>query len=229
MNTPLPRAADGDSPVSATPPVQMPTVVAVAAGAPAKQWLTTASRPMSLQARLDRSMARALPMVRYQLSRLGIIAALGIGALVIAAAAAVFLLLPAHQTVVALHQKLATVSQPIPVTGQVDQTPQRFASTLPSRAQVPALLGTVMAQAASAGVTLDKGTYIYSPASGNRLAHYLFEFPVKADYASVRAFIDKSLIAVPALGLERLHVERKNVADTLIQADVGFVIYLRGS
>ena len=37
------------------------------------------------------------------------------------------------------------------------------------------------------------------------------------------------LAAVPALGLAKLHVERKNVGDTLVSADVGFVIYLRGA
>ena len=184
------------------------------AAASAKQWLTTVPRSVALQARFDRSMVRALPMLRYQVSRLGVVATLGIAAFVIAAAAAAFLWLPAQRSVLALDQQLRSVAQLKPIAGPVDQTPQRFASTLPLRAQVPALLGTVMAQAASAGVALDKGTYVYSPASGNRLAHYLFEFPVKADYASVRAFIDKSLLAVPALGLDKLHVERKNVADT---------------
>ena len=227
MSLPLAPVTDGDPPAGAAP-VGAQEATAVATVMPPKQWLATVSRPLALQARLDISMARALPMLRYQAARLGVVASLGIGAFVIAAASAAFLLLPAQRSVVALNQQLLTVSQPKPVTGQPDQTPQRFASTLPSRAQVPALLGTVMAQAASAGVTLDKGTYVYSPASGNRLAHYLFEFPVKADYASVRAFIDKSLIAVPALGLDKLHVERKNVADTVVNADVGFVIYLRG-
>ena len=50
-----------------------------------------------------------------------------------------------------------------------------------------------------------------------------------SDYGNVRNFINKSLAAVPALGLDKLHVERKNVGDTLVSADVGFVIYLRGA
>jgi hypothetical protein len=89
-------------------------------------------------------------------------------------------------------------------------------------------LGTVLAQAAEAGITLEQGKYTFTPAAGNRLARYTFEFPVKADYASIRAFINKSLTVIPALGLDKLHIERKTVGDTNVSAEVGFVIYLRG-
>jgi hypothetical protein len=75
---------------------------------------------------------------------------------------------------------------------------------------------------------LEQGRYSYTPATPTRLARYTFEFPVKADYGKVRSFINNSLTAIPALGLDKLHVERKNVGDTLVNADVGFVIYLRG-
>lgn len=200
------------APVAATPRAMLPAVV----------------RSMPLQARLDRTLIRAMPMVRYQFSRLGMVATIGIAAFLIAIVAAGVLLLPAQRSVMALNEQLANVSHFMPAPAQLDETPVRFASTLPSRAQIPALLGTVMAQATAAGVKLDKGSYVYSPASGNRLAHYIFEFPLKADYSNVRAFIDKSLTAVPALGLDKLHVERKNVADLQVQADVSFVIYLRG-
>ncbi len=75
---------------------------------------------------------------------------------------------------------------------------------------------------------MSQGKYTYSPAAANRLARYTFEFPVKADYGNIRTFINKSLTAIPALGVDKLHVERKNVGDTLVSADVGFVVYLRG-
>jgi hypothetical protein len=76
---------------------------------------------------------------------------------------------------------------------------------------------------------LEQGRYTFSPATANRLARYTFEFPVKADYGNIRTFIDKSLAAIPALGLDKLHVERKTVGDTAVSADVAFVIYLRGA
>jgi len=90
-------------------------------------------------------------------------------------------------------------------------------------------LGVVLVQATDAGIDLPQGRYTSSPPTANRLARYTFEFPVKGDYGNIRSFINKSLAAIPALGLDKLHVERKNVGDTVVSADVGFVIYLRGA
>jgi hypothetical protein len=137
------------------------------------------------------------------------------------------LVLPARQSVVTLRNELTKAGHSLP-SAKPEQSPQQFAATLPTREQVPALLGQVLVQATDAGIALDQGRYTYSPATSNRLARYTFEFPVKADYGNIRTFIDKSLAAIPALGLDKLHVERKNVADTVVSADVGFVIYLRG-
>jgi Tfp pilus assembly protein PilO len=112
---------------------------------------------------------------------------------------------------------------------QAERSPQQFAAALPTRAQIPALLGEVLVQATDSGIVLEQGRYTFNPATSSRLARYTLEFPVKADYGNIRNFINKSLAAIPALGLDKLHVERKNVGDTLVSADVGFVIYLRGA
>jgi hypothetical protein len=151
-----------------------------------------------------------------------------LGVLLASGIAAVVLLLPAQQSVVALRDELTKAGHSVPSAAKPEQSPEQFAATLPTREQVPALLGEVLVQATDAGIALDQGRYTYSPATSNRLARYTFEFPVKADYGNIRTFINKSLAAIPALGLDKLHVERKNVADTVVSADVGFVIYLRG-
>ena len=117
----------------------------------------------------------------------------------------------------------------LPAAVQPERSPREFAAALPTRAQIPALMGVVLVQATDAGIVLEQGKYTFSPATSSRLARYTFEFPVKSDYGNIRNFINKSLAAVPALGLDKLHVERKNVGDTLVSADVGFVIYLRGA
>jgi Tfp pilus assembly protein PilO len=112
---------------------------------------------------------------------------------------------------------------------QAERSPQQFAAALPTRAQIPALLGEVLVQATDSGIVLEQGRYTFSPATSSHLARYTFEFPIKSDYGNIRNFINKSLAAIPALGLDKLRVERKNVGDTLVSADVGFVIYLRGA
>lgn len=183
----------------------------------------------ALQQRAERMLVRAVPQVKYQLARLGPAGLAGVGTFLAAGVAALVLLLPAHQTVLALKTELTKAGHALPATVKPEQSPRQFAAALPSREQVPALLGVVLVQAEAAGIVLDQGRYTYSPATANRLARYTFEFPVKADYGNIRTFINKSLAAVPALGLDKLHVERKNVADILVSADVGFVIYLRGA
>jgi hypothetical protein len=182
----------------------------------------------ALQLRAERMLVRAVPHLKYQLMRVGPAGLTGVGVLLAAGVAALVLLLPAHQSVLALKTELTKAGHVLP-GAKPEQSPQQFAASLPSREQVPALLGAVLVQAEAAGVVLEQGRYTYSPPTANRLARYTFEFPVKADYAKIRTFIDKSLAAIPALGLDKLHVERKNVGDTLVSADVGFVIYLRGA
>jgi hypothetical protein len=184
---------------------------------------------MALQQRAERILVRALPQVRYQLMRVGPVGLSGLAALVGAAVLALALLLPAQQSVLALRTELTkSAGHAVPGTALPDASPRQFAATLPTREQIPALLGVVLVQATESGVVLEQGRYSYTPATPTRLARYTFEFPVKADYGNVRSFINNSLTAIPALGLDKLHVERKNVGDTLVNADVGFVIYLRG-
>jgi hypothetical protein len=183
----------------------------------------------ALQLRTEQILVRALPQLKYQLARVGPAGLTGIAVLATAAVAAVALLLPAHQSVLALRTELTKAGFSKHAAAQPEQSPQQFASALPTRAQIPALLGVVLIQATESGIVLEQGKYTFSPATPNRLARYTLEFPLKGDYGHIRNFINKSLVAIPALGLDKLHVERKNVGDTLVSADVGFVIYLRGA
>jgi hypothetical protein len=76
-------------------------------------------------------------------------------------------------------------------------------------------------------VPLDTGHYVYSPAKAGAIARYDLEFPVKASYPDIRVFINRTLTAVPAAALGKLHVERKAVGDQVVSADIGFVVFVR--
>ena len=56
----------------------------------------------ALQQRAEQMLVRTVPQIRYQLARLGPAGLTGIGALAAACIAAIALLLPAHQSVLAL-------------------------------------------------------------------------------------------------------------------------------
>ena len=211
----------------------LPTVAVAAASAAMVQGAQRSTRiavaPLSLQTRVDRLMVRTIPELRYRVMRLGLPGIAGLMSLAAAAILVVVLLIPAHQSIESLTTQLSQAATPAPLPATSTLSPRQFAGSLPSRGQVPALLGTVLAQANDAGVVLEQGKYTFTPAAADHLARYSFEFPIKAEYANVRAFINKSLTAIPALGLDKLHIARKNVGDTAVSAEVGFVIYLKGA
>jgi hypothetical protein len=83
-------------------------------------------------------------------------------------------------------------------------------------------------QAQRAGVSLEVGHYAFIPAKAGNVGRYEFEFPLHASYQQVRDFINRTLTAVPAAGLDKLRIERKSVADQAVNADVRFVVFVRG-
>ena len=107
-----------------TPGAPMPTAAPPAA-------LPVTSRT-ALQARAERMLVRAVPQVKYQLMRVGPAGLTGIGVLVAAAVAAIALLLPAHQSVLALRDELTKAGHSMPTTAKPHQAP-----ALPRCAPVP--------------------------------------------------------------------------------------------
>jgi hypothetical protein len=101
-------------------------------------------------------------------------------------------------------------------------------ASLPTRAEIPAVIGKIYAQAQTAGVSIDKGRYAYVPAKGGAIGRYEVEFPVSAAYPAIRTFINGTLTAVPAASLDKLRFERKAVGEQVVNADVGFVVFVRG-
>ncbi len=222
-----------DVPVPAPAPglalVQRPTSQPVATPRFRAAPLKMAQLPALWQQRAQHALVRTLPQIRYQLTRIGAVGVSGLVALVVATIVAFVSLMPAQHSVFALRTEIAKLAHVASMPVILPQSPRQFAAALPSRAQIPAVLGVVLVQATAAGIALDQGRYTYSPATSVRLARYSFEFPIKAEYANVRKFIDRTLEAAPALGLDKLHVERKNVGDTVVSADVGFVVYMKGA
>lgn len=174
-----------------------------------------------------RSLTGFVPQLQYRLTRLGWSGLGGIAALIAAGVVAITLLLPAHQSVVAMRAELSKAAAPF-AHRSASFSGDSLIATLPTRMQIPAVLGQVIAQANKAGVALDEGRYSYSPPKAGTLGRYAFEFPVSAPYPAVRDFIDRTLIAVPAVGLDKLRIERKKIGDTAINAEIGFVVFVRG-
>jgi len=166
------------------------------------------------------------PRLQYQLARLGPAGQAGLASLVAALVFATSTLLPVRHALDALRADLVRAQQPSAAQSP-DQAAPRLVESLPTRGQIPVVIGVIYAQAKQSGVSLDTGHYSYSAPKAGALARYDVEFPVKAGYPEIRSFINGTLTAVPAAALAKLHVERKTVGDATVNADIGFVIFVR--
>jgi hypothetical protein len=212
----MPQTAAANAPAIA-PPV----------GRPAHELQTRAPQTSELIPRLQNALNRWVPQAQYQLTRLGPAGMAGAGASAAAVVIGLFALLSLRtanesltaQILQARHRPEAAVT---PEQGLI-----RAVAQLPTRAQIPAVLGQILQEAKAAGVELNKGQYTYVASSGGGFGRYELDFPVKAQYPGVRDFINRTLTHIPAAGLDKLSIERKVVGDVQVNAEVRFVIFTR--
>jgi hypothetical protein len=128
----------------------------------------------------------------------------------------------------ALTAQIARAAQHRPnVASSTEEGIGKVMAALPTRDQIPAVIGMMLQQAQQSGVELETGHYAYSPPKAGGVGRYELEFPVKAAYPRVRDFINRTLTEVPSAGLDKLHIERKVVGDTVVSADVRFAVFVR--
>ena len=178
------------------------------------------------RARMDRSLARAIPTGIYRLQQLGPVGLAGLTAILTATAVAMTALVPLQHATADLRAKLAAPHHPTLATVRPEDAIGNLLTALPGRNGMPAVLGEIAHQATLAGVALTAGHYSYSPPKSGAVGRYELEFPVKADYPGVRDFINRTLTAVPAAALDKLHIERKSIGDSVVSADVRFVVFV---
>jgi hypothetical protein len=195
---------------------------------PPKQPPAAAAR-VDFITRLRGTVVGIVPHAQYQLTRLGALGMTGLTAMLAAVVIGLGALIPGQNAIRALDADIARAKQHHPSS---EVTPEegvgRLVAALPTRGQIPAVIGLVLQQAQQAGVPLDVGHYAFVPAKSGGVGRYELEFPVHASYPQVRDFINRTLTAIPAAGLDKLRIERKTVADQAVNADVRFVVFVRG-
>jgi hypothetical protein len=229
--TPAALAEAQPLPGSASIPEPLPTAaVALPAAATAVAAANGPAIPVaspSSRVRARTALVRFGPQIQYQIIRLGPAGQVGLAALFAAAVIAASVLLPARNAIETLNADIAQ-AQRAHGPRTAEQGIPRFVASLPTRQKIPTVIGEVLQHAQEAGVPLDTGHYTFSAAKAGSLGRYDLEFPVKAGYPNVRDFINRTLTAIPSAGLAGLHVERKAVGDTVVNADIRFVIFVRG-
>jgi hypothetical protein len=212
-----------------TPARAAPAALAPAAGVVRATATATAPTPARapVMRRMREGIGALVPQAQYRIARLGVVGVTGLAGLLAAAAILLGGLIPGQSALRALDADLAKARLSPPVGMTPEEGLGRFMGSLPTRGQIPVVIGEVLHQARQAGVPLDNGHYSFVAGKAGNVSRYELEFPVKASYPQIRDFINRTLTTIPAAGLDKLHIERKSVADETVIADVRFVIFVR--
>jgi Tfp pilus assembly protein PilO len=98
---------------------------------------------------------------------------------------------------------------------------------LPERSQLPAITERIVAQAAGAGLLLERGNYDLAVTRSGEIVRARMSFPVQGAYPSIRKFVDGTLTALPNAAVDGLRLERDSVGANQIEADIRFAVFLR--
>ena len=170
--------------------------------------------------------SRALAETTYQVRRLGVAAVAGIAAVVLAATLFFASNLPQGAAVSALKGQLIHLA-PLGHGGVVAAPGGVILAALPPRGEAPNVVAKILEEARASGVELPRGQYEYVPARDGVAARYRMTFPVRASYPKLREFMDRTLVALPAVAVEGLRIERKNVGDDTVDAELKLSAYVR--
>jgi hypothetical protein len=169
---------------------------------------------------------RALAELAYGVRRLGATTVAGIGAVVAAVTLFVASNLPQGAAVTALKGQLVQLAPQGKVPAVAAPAGAALAA-LPPRADAPNVVAKILEEARAAGVELPRGQYEYVPARDGMAARYRMTFPVHASYPQIRAFMDRTLLALPAVAVDGLRIERKTVGDGGVDAELKLSAFVR--
>jgi hypothetical protein len=207
---------------AATAPVGPPTVRSTSPGP-----MPVAQRKrVSALERLRGAGSRAVAETAYLFRRLNTATLLGSAAAVIAGVVFITNNIPQGTELDSLRSDLARSKSPGHELAKPAPTGSTLAA-LPSRTEAPAVVSKVLEEARAAGVELPRGQYEYVPAREGMAARYRMTFPVHATYPQIRQFMDRTLVAMPAVAMEGLRIERKNVGDDSVDAELKLSAYVR--
>jgi len=100
-------------------------------------------------------------------------------------------------------------------------------SALPPRSEAPQIVAKILEEARASGVELPRGQYEYIPARDGVASLYRMTFPVHATYPQLRTFMDRTLLALPAVAVDGMRIERKAVGEDAVDAELKFSAFVR--
>jgi hypothetical protein len=176
-------------------------------------------------------------IVHEYLQGLGVPGLAGMAMLVLALSYGLVGLLPNWESLQSLSQQTreateylakvedGSVAAPVVPQRQLDD----FRSKLPSQPQATVAIDKIYALAAQERITLSRGEYSLGVDPKTRLARYQILLPVRGSYPQLRRFLHALLGQLPAVVLEDVELQRKNIADTDLTGRIRMTLYLSRS
>ncbi|HUO94934.1 MAG TPA: type 4a pilus biogenesis protein PilO [Steroidobacteraceae bacterium] len=171
-----------------------------------------------------------LPRATWTVARTGRPGLVGLALLVASAVFFASTQVPVENEIAALRGQLASARLHQATAPRAEASDVAKAlRNLPKRADMPAILGVLLQQADDARLTLDTGKYETSSSKSGDIVRYKVAFPVTGPYPQVRKFIDATLTALPAAAISDLSIERKNIADGTVEAQIRLTVFTRSA
>ena len=104
-----------------------------------------------------------------------------------------------------------------------------FEARFPAAADINRMVGEIHAAAHEEKLVLERGEYRLSEEPGLDLLRYQITLPVKGSYLSIRGFVSRVLRDLPSLSLDGVSLQRQNVGDEVLEAQVRLSLYHRGA
>lgn len=102
-----------------------------------------------------------------------------------------------------------------------------FYNFFPTMAAAPDWLEKIYAAAARQSISLEQGEYKLLGSSGERLAAYQINLPIRGSDLQIRNFVAEVLNSVPVAALEDLSFQRPAIGGSAVEAKVRLMLYLR--
>ena len=184
---------------------------------------------------VHRASSQLMPYLTHQVHYVGRAGSVGIALIVFSAVCFVSANSPMRGQLVDLQDEYLSAQQLHAKAGNERFAPSSkerraaLESKLQPRSELPAITETIVAQAATAGLALERGSYTVDVVRSAQLVRAHLTFPVHGSYPRVREFIDGTLAAVAGATVDGLRLERKEIGSPEIDADIRFVVYLKNA
>ncbi|MDH4652104.1 MULTISPECIES: GspMb/PilO family protein [unclassified Pseudomonas] len=145
-------------------------------------------------------------------------------------------LLPARQALANLDLQLAADREQLSAAASVVSSKptsdsssaqlEDFRRNLPAQLDATGAIDRIYALAREEGISLARGEYALGLDPKTRLARYQVLLPVRGSYPQLRRFLHGLQAQLPALALEEVDLQRKQIADSELEGRIRMTLYL---